>query len=1174
MGDEGSLLMIGIVVLGILAIGGGLLMMSLIGGRRSARQFMAQVQATQAAAQAQTASNQAAALVDRGVALMAQFEPLKAEGAFAAAERIEPGFIVRLDRAIAVLNQSEPGAQEGVIPIFEALISEHPEHPEIARAHYCLGLAFAYLGRPEQALPAFERASGLRPSDGAAHYQVAQALEQLGRLEEALPQYERALALDPFKRSALLGLQRVHARAGREDEAAKALERFLTLEQNPRSRLTEFKYTRMGPLSEVIPLSGAREEGAGGAVAGAPRASAGPVLAPPTPLLPFEGAAGTRGAGIPIPVDLDADGFTDLFVAGGAGSHGRSVFLRQDSSGGFERRDNELAAIPSMRFASFADYDNDGGTDALIVTNEPSASRLMRRGADGSYAETARWGEANDALWVDLDHDGDLDLLMALASGTPQVLMNRGSEGFESLPLSTHFPAALERCVRVAAGDLNGDGMIDIVFVGEEGCQVWLQQGPWSWRRHDGMATLENAASRRMIVTEMPATGEPLVLTLGQRSNEPTRLEAEVPRSDPGTRMAASAWVFRGQPGARTWSRLCEVACDDDAELQALDFVGDGTLQLIVPRSEQVAFHRLDGRELMSVPLERDGAIAVAVAGGEKPEPALVEWSASSQQFRTAIPGPWRGRFVAVDFRGRTDPSQSMRSNTDGIGTRWAARTDGRWNGGWVLRNSTGPGQGRQPVLIGVGRGSTLDALFIDWPDGVIQSEMGLEVGAPRTVVETQRQISSCPVIFAWNGTRFEFETDCLGVGGLGYMVGATRGADGVIVPQYAPPRPRESVRIRGALKERDGAFELRLTEPMEEACYLDAARLVEWRIPEAWRGVLDERMAINGPEPTGAMRFYRTHAAPIGQERLIAEDHRALEFGDPHPRFIGRLREEGAVTLVFERAIDSHPGHPALVIDGWVEYPYSQTSFAMWQEQASPRAPSIDALDPVTNEWVTLVEEIGYPAGMTREALLPLTGEGIASIPPGCTTLRIRTSVELYIDRLRLVWLEPCAEAVRTELPLHSAEVAECGFPRRIELPQKRPSYDYHARTPLWDCRVQPGFYTRLGDCTELLRRAEGALAIFGPGEEIRLRFDAATAGDTPVGAPFGAPDGAEGAAPAFARVLVLEVEGWCKDMDRYTRDGARLEPLPEREGLTANEREVRDALHRAFNTRLTGGR
>jgi len=82
-----------------------------------------------------------------------------------------------------------------------------------------------------------------------------------------------------------------------------------------------------------------------------------------------------------------------------------------------------------------------------------------------------------------------------------------------------------------------------------------------------------------------------------------------------------------------------------------------------------------------------------------------------------------------------------------------------------------------------------------------------------------QRKISSCPVLFSWNGTRFEFITDFAGVGGLGYYV-----APG----EYASTQPLDYVKIESQqLCPRDGSYELRITEPMEETAYVDQLELL-----------------------------------------------------------------------------------------------------------------------------------------------------------------------------------------------------------------------------------------------------------------------------------------------------------------------------------------------------------
>ena len=127
-------------------------------------------------------------------------------------------------------------------------------------------------------------------------------------------------------------------------------------------------------------------------------------------------------------------------------------------------------------------------------------------------------------------------------------------------------------------------------------------------------------------------------------------------------------------------------------------------------------------------------------------------------------------------------------------------------------------------------------------------------------------------------------------------------------------------------------------------------------------------------------------------------------------------------------------------------------------------------------------------------------------------------------------------------------------GFPRRSTGPQRQPSYDYDRMVPLWDTRIQSGFYTAFGRVDELVAAHDDALAIIGPGEELHLEFDSAL---PPL------PQG-------WTRRFVLETRGWAKDMDLFTRDGETVGPLP----VTGMAAALRDRLNGKYNTRFASGR
>ena len=116
------------------------------------------------------------------------------------------------------------------------------------------------------------------------------------------------------------------------------------------------------------------------------------------------------------------------------------------------------------------------------------------------------------------------------------------------------------------------------------------------------------------------------------------------------------------------------------------------------------------------------------------------------------------------------DAGKSMRSNASGIGAHVMVRVASRWTVFDTFRSTTGPGQSLQPTAIGLGSADRIDFVSIDWTDGVFQREIDLAGGTLHTIRQTQRQTSSCPVLFAFNGRSFEFISDLLGVGGIGFM--------------------------------------------------------------------------------------------------------------------------------------------------------------------------------------------------------------------------------------------------------------------------------------------------------------------------------------------------------------------------------------------------------------------
>jgi len=96
---------------------------------------------------------------------------------------------------------------------------------------------------------------------------------------------------------------------------------------------------------------------------------------------------------------------------------------------------------------------------------------------------------------------------------------------------------------------------------------------------------------------------------------------------------------------------------------------------------------------------------------------------------------------------------------------------------------------------------------------------------------------------------------------------------------------------------------------------------------------------------------------------------------------------------------------------------------------------------------------------------------------------------------------------------------------------------------------------YTEFGKVTPLIAATDDAVAIIGPGEELQLDF-APCQQELPID---------------WTRRYVLELNGWCKDMDLYTRHGDTVAPIPRRG--SGESSDARRQLHDIYNRRYRAG-
>lgn len=1073
---------------------------------------------------------------NRGVALMGQYENEQAREVFAELLAKQPDWVdVRVNLAIATLNRQQPDDELRALEIVEGILETHPDH---LRARYIAGLMRFYIGQSDQAMEHFGPLIEAVPHDAHVAYFTAQALGQLGENEQALALYERAIELDPYLRSAYYGAALTLRQLGQADRAREQLAIYQRFANNPRAQLAEFRYTRKGRLAEALAID-----------SGTPREISseleGPLFEAPRSL----GALPMTAVSSLTSVDLDRSGHQDVVVTGGVGQ-GNSVWMQLDGS--WSEIPHPLSEIQDVVAVAWGDVDNQGKLNAYLCRD--GANQLLEiSGSDGRWVVEPHAAEATladslrcqDVSFLDADHDGDLDVFVTNGDGPNELFNNNLNGTFRRLSADEQAIIDLGDApsrLHVMA-DLDGDRDLDLLVVNTTPPhQVFINDRLWRYQADEHFDDLLNAPMLSLVAGDIDANGQVDLVSI----NDKGQLTHWRPDAN-------------GRWAGKDWGRVAEFVPGElgRAGLALMDFNGDGALNLLAHHGAGFVVYQIgsEGEHIEPIyqteasilalaPVLADpakGAGVVAAVGDGAALAELVWWPAGSGRYQ----------FVALDPSGMSSQADGMRSNASGIGTQVVARVGERWSIVDRLDDHSGPGQSLQPMVLGLGEARFVDFIKIYWSDGVLQTEMALEAGEVHHIEEFQRQLASCPVLFAWNGERFDFVSDILGVGGIGFFQAPD---------VYAEPRPWEYFRFpEGTAMPKDGHYPIKITEPMQEIAYIDTTRLHLYDLPEGWSVALDERMFTGGgPMPDGSPIFYQPAKKrfPVraindrGQdvtESLAQTDGVAADVGERDPRFLGRLSAPHVLELDFGEVVNPPHTTPVLWASGWVEYPYSQTVFSAWQANADYEPPSLSAYHD--GVWTPVYASFGYPAGMPREMTLPLS-----ELPANTTKLRIEGNWEVYWDAIAII--EAHAMPVGTDvhvLPPSQARLSKTGFARRDTLAQRRPYYDYNDRVAFWDTHYQSGYYTALGPVMELVSEANNAFVIVGPGEELHLEFPAPsqrTSGE---------------------RVVVLETRGYAKDKDLYTKDGATVGPMPFTPGV--GDLATREALHERYMTRYQGG-
>jgi Tol biopolymer transport system component len=478
-------------------------------------------------------------------------------------------------------------------------------------------------------------------------------------------------------------------------------------------------------------------------------------------------AAGTCAAW----ADYDNDGDLDLLLVNGSDilyrNNGDGTFTDMTATAGVTDSGHGLAGV-------WADYDNDGDLDLYVANYRGEPNRLYWNNGDGTFTDVADAAGVNlagdeiSAIWGDYDNDGYVDLFIAndrsnipVENSANVLYHNNGNGTFTEATASAGIDPLVGIISAGAAwGDYDNDGDLDL-YVSNQ-----AEAGENNLYRNNGNGTFTDVTS----AAGVNGTDDSQGCAWGDYDNDGD-LDLLVVTGNRETPPDASNVLYRNN-GDGTFTDVTGSAgltfIGDCVATAWADADNDGDLDVYITTSGNFGavpdlFYRNNG----------DGTFteAAAVAGLSVVQNGIaLAWGDYDQDGDLDL---------FVD--GNTNPAHLYRN--DGNSNRWlhvkvVGVTSNRAGIGARVRIvaggvsqirevSGGAGRATQeslPVEFGLGGTAIVDSLIIRWPSGIVQVLTGVSTNQRLTVTEGETIPEPAQPIILALGMAFGSSGDTLRV--------------------------------------------------------------------------------------------------------------------------------------------------------------------------------------------------------------------------------------------------------------------------------------------------------------------------------------------------------------------------------------------------------------------------
>jgi len=387
------------------------------------------------------------------------------------------------------------------------------------------------------------------------------------------------------------------------------------------------------------------------------------------------------------------------------------------------------------------------------------------------------------------DWNGDLRLDLFLAdSAGKHALYEQGAGGrFTDVTASAQLRTDLQTATACAFCDLDDDLVSDLVLAGVGGVRVFQGTGgafadvtvPWGFR--EAVSPLD--ALTALAIADHDHDGDLDVFAgggviPGDTAPQPSRLFRNN-RNGTFTEVGAASGVADAKDAGRFVRAAFFTDLGDDVALDLVTTDQSGEPRVFLSRKDGT-FARADVTPGGKLDAEVRAVLPEIPPPGESRSfgdfdgdggldrltvrcglPAVLER-------RVNVPESW----LTVRLRTPRRKPEVGQSNGFGIGSK----VEARWVGSWQkkeLRLGNGQGGCDAPELVfDLGREARIDFARARFPSAGRRSAKDVGSNQVITIEEPDFAGSSCPAVFAWNGSRFEFITDTISAGIFGELTG------------------------------------------------------------------------------------------------------------------------------------------------------------------------------------------------------------------------------------------------------------------------------------------------------------------------------------------------------------------------------------------------------------------